>query len=118
MRKKKIIIGKNYLDKIPVRSPSVKWKADGEGLVTLEIENTGWMNRIMQKVFFRPKISYIHLDKLGSFVWSRIDGEKSILCIGELVEESFSEESHPLYERLARYFQMLESYSFVDWAEL
>lgn len=118
MRKKKIIIKKIYLDKIPVKSPSVKWKADNEGLVTLEIKNTGWVNRIMQKVFFRPEISYIHLDRLGSFVWSHIDGERSILGIGELVEESFGEASHPLYERLARYFQMLESYSFIDWAEL
>ena len=31
---------------------------------TLEIENKGIVNKICQKLFKKPKISYVHLDKM------------------------------------------------------
>ena len=54
---------------------------------------------------------------MGSFVWPLLDGEKDIVAIGVLVKEHFGEEAEPLYERLAKYFQILDSYSFVEWKE-
>lgn len=117
MKKKKNVISENYLEKIPCRSSLLNWNTDEEGVVTLEIENKGWANRIAQKLFKRPKISYIHLDKLGSFVWPLIDGKTNITELGKLVDEKFGEEAHPLYERLARYFQILDSYHFINWAK-
>lgn len=118
MKKKKNVITQNYLDRIPKRSSYIEWKTDEDEIVTLEIENTGWANRIAQKLFKRPKISYVHLDKLGSFVWPLIDGKTSITELGKLVEEKFGEDAHPLYERLARYFQILDSYHFISWMNL
>ncbi len=117
MKKKQIVIPKNYLEQIPVRRCDLEWKTDSDGNVTILVENTGLMNRIMQKIFFKPKISYIHLDKLGSYIWPKLDGEMTITEIGKLVDEEFGEEAHPLYERLARYFQILESYRFIEWVE-
>lgn len=116
MKKKRIVISQNYLLRIPARLPSLNWSTDDEGMVTLEVENTGWVNRIAQKLFGRPRISYIHLDKLGSFIWPLLDGEKNITELGRLVEAEFGEEAHPLYERLARYFQILDSYHFIQWS--
>ncbi len=113
MPKKKEIIKENYLDRRPIRHPDINWSEDKEGLVTLEIENTGFFNRIAQKFFKKPKISYVHLDENGSFIWPLLDGEKTILDIGKLVEEKFGEAAHPLYERLAKFFQILESYNFI-----
>ena len=111
MKKQKI--ASNFLDKIPTRNPDIGYTVDEKGVITLEIENKGLFNRIAQKVFKKPKISYIHLDEMGSFVWPIINGEKSISEIGEAVDENFGEKAHPLYERLAKYFQILESYGFV-----
>ncbi|MBQ2318731.1 MAG: PqqD family protein [Clostridia bacterium] len=111
MKKQKI--ASNFLDKIPTRNPDIGYTVDEKGVITLEIENKGLFNRIAQKVFKKPKISYIHLDEMGSFVWPIINGEKSISEIGEAVYENFGEKAHPLYERLAKYFQILESYGFV-----
>ena len=111
MKKQKI--ASNFLDKIPTRNPDIGYTVDEKGVITLEIENKGLFNRIAQKVFKKPKISYIHLDEMGSFVWPIINGEKSITEIGEAVDEHFGEKAHPLYERLAKYFQILESYGFV-----
>lgn len=118
MKKKKIIIPKNYLDRVPSRPKTIEWKTDSDGMVTLEIPNTGWANRLAQKLFKRPKISYIHLDKMGSFIWPLMDGKTSIFEIGKLVDEHFGEEAHPLYERLAKYFQIMDSYHFVIWNKI
>ena len=111
------MITQNYLERKPKHREGLKWSTEGEGKVTLEIENKGVFNRIAQKLFKKPKISYIHLDENGSFIWSLIDGEKTIIEIGGLVEQHFGEKAHPLYERLAKYFQILESYGFIGWNE-
>lgn len=105
----------NYLERRPMRPEQIQWTEDEKGIVTLNIENTGFFNRVAQKLFKKPKVSYIHLDKIGSFVWPLMDGEKDIAALGVLVKEHFGDEAEPLYERLAKYFQILESYSFIEW---
>lgn len=114
--KKKTVINKNYLENIPYRPLEIKWKEDEKGIITLEIENRGFMNRVAQKLFRKPRVSYIHLDEMGSFIWPLLNGERSIIDLGVLVEEHFGEKAHPLYERLAKYFMTLDSYGFVKWA--
>ena len=105
----------NFLKKIPVKQEFFTWSADSEGNVTLEIENKGFFNKIAQKIFKKPRISYVHLDKTGSFVWPLLDGEKDIITLGELVKERFGKEAEPLYERLAKFFQILDSYHFITF---
>lgn len=113
--KKNNVISQNYLEKIPVRTEGIEWSKDEKGVITLEIVNKGVFNFIAQKLFKRPKISYVHLDETGSFVWPHIDGEKDIFEIGKLVEAEFGEKANPLYERLAMFFRILESYKFIGW---
>ena len=103
----------NYLSRIPKRNETISWKEDEKGVITLEIENKGVMNRICQKLFKKPKISYVHLDELGSFVWLLIDGKTNIGDMGVSVKEHFGEKAEPLYEKLAKYFQILKSYNFI-----
>ena len=110
---KKNKIPENYLEKIPVKSDAIGWSKDENGAVTLEIENKGAFNRIAQKLFKKPKVSYIHLDENGSFVWLQIDGEKNILKIGEAVKAHFGDAAEPLYERLAQFVKTLEAYRFI-----
>ena len=107
MKQKKI--NANYLDNKPERKEGIAWSKDDEGLVILSIENTGLMNKIAQKLFKKPRISYIHLDEMGSFIWTILDGERDITLLGEDVEAHFGEKAHPLYERLAKYIQILDS---------
>ncbi len=113
--KKKQIKPQNFLDKKPLRHPDLKWETDENGLVTLAIENKGVFNRIAQKVFKKPKISYVHLDEMGSFIWPLLDGEKDITALGNPVNAHFGEKAYPLYERLVKYLQILESYGFIVW---
>ena len=105
----------NYLERIPVRCEKLSWTKDENGIVTLEVENTGMLNRIFQKLLKKPKTSYIHLDETGSFLWPLIDGETNIIDLGKQMEQEFGEKANPLYERLAKFFQILESYNFIHW---
>ena len=104
----------NYLDKKPMLKSDIGYIAK-DGIVTLEIENKGIINKIFQKLFNKPKISYIHLDELGSFAFLCSDGIRDIGEIGKLVEEKFGDKANPLYERLSKFFQIMDSYSFIEW---
>lgn len=115
--KKKKRIDENYLERIPARHPAIEWETDPKGAVTLAIENTGWANRIAQKVFKRPKFSYVHLDEMGTFIWPLLDGKADITALGVKVKEQFGEKAEPLYPRLAKYFQILDSYRFIVWKQ-
>ena len=108
-------IKNNYLDNIPCKKEGIGWNTDENGIVSLEIENKGIFNRLFQLILKKPKITYIHLDEMGSFIWPIVDGQKSITEIGTLVDEHFGEKAAPLYERLAKYFQILESYKFITF---
>ncbi len=113
--KKKNVNPENYLEKKPICKDGLNWSKDENGNVTLEMENKGVANKIMQKLIKKPKISYIHLDEMGSFIWPLMDGEKDILEIGKFVEEHFGEKANPLYERLSQYFKTLEKYNFIEY---
>jgi hypothetical protein len=115
MKSKKKVSSENYLDRRPLRASHLRWSQDDKGLVTLDIDNKGVFNKIAQVLFKKPKVSHIHLDELGSFVWPLLDGEKTVFDIGKDVEEHFGEKAHPLYERLVKYFQILDSYRFIEW---
>ena len=112
---KKNVKEENYLEKKPICKSGLNWSKDENGNVTLEMENRGIANKIMQMLIKKPKISYIHLDEMGSFIWPLMDGEKDILEIGKFVEEHFGEKANPLYERLSQYFKTLEKYNFIEY---
>lgn len=113
MKKAKERDSRNYLDLKPTRNESLSWHEE-EGLIVLEVENTGVMNRIAQKLFNRPRVTQVHLDEMGSFIWPLIDGERSVSDIALLVKERFGDQAEPLYPRIVKYFQIVESYHFVN----
>ncbi|MBE6681965.1 MAG: PqqD family protein [Ruminococcaceae bacterium] len=105
----------NYLEKIPVRKEKFRFTESDDGLITIEIDNKGFFNRLLQLIAKKPKVSYIHLDENGSFVWKQIDGRRDIIEIGKLVEEHFGEKANPVYERLVKYFAMLQNAGFIEF---
>ena len=106
----------NYLDYIPVRCEDYQWQADEDGMVTIFRENKGLFNRAAQKLMKKPKVSQIHLEKMGSFIYPLIDGKTSIYEIGKQLGARFGDEAEPLYPRISSYFKMLHDYGFVYFA--
>lgn len=104
---------KNYLELIPERAEQIDWETEEDGIVVLQVENTGVFNRIAQKLFKRPRYTKVHMDRYGSFLWLLIDGKKTVLELADLQKQAFGEEVEPLYPRIVKYFQIVESYHFI-----
>ena len=115
--KNKRTVYENYLDKVPMHKDGLNWSIDEKGMVMLEVVNKGIANKILQTLLKKPKVSFIHLDEMGSFIWQKIDSRKNVFAVGKEVKEHFGENAEPLYERLAQYFGILESYGFVEFKE-
>ena len=69
-------------------------------IVEITVENTGFYNKVAQRLFKKPRYSFIKLDEYGSFVWQQIDGKKSIYEIGKELVNKHKGASDQLYERL------------------
>lgn len=108
----------NYLDLIPERAAELRWHTDLKDRIILEVENTGVFNTIAQKVFGKPRFTKVHLDANGSFIWPLIDGQKNVAEIADKVKEQFGEKAEPLYPRIVKYFQMMESYHFIKFINM
>ena len=76
------------------------------------MENTGIFNRIAQKLFKRPRYTSVHMDRYGSFLWPLIDGRRTVMELADLQKEQFGEEVEPVYPRVVKYMQIMESYHF------
>ena len=109
MTKKK----ENYLDYIPEHNERFSWEKKENGIVVIKVVHTGFFNSIAQLLFHKPKFSFIDLDEFGSFVWTQIDGHRSIYEIGQAVKTEFGEKAEPLYERLARFIVILRNNGYV-----
>ena len=105
----------NYLLFVPVRNEKFPFHDREGGLVTVTVVRTGFYNSVAQKIFKAPPTSEIDLDLFGSFVWRQIDGERSIYEIAQLVREEFGERAEPLYDRLVKYFRILQANRFIRY---
>ena len=103
---------KNYIDNIP-KINDMKWDVSEDGIVEITVENTGFYNTIAQKIFKKPRYSFIKLDEYGSFVWQKIDGKKSIYEIGKELQAVHEGAATQLYERLSQYFAILERNKYI-----
>lgn len=105
----------NSMDFVPIKNPTFKYHTNDKNLIVVEVTRSGFFDKIAQKVFKVPKKSDIELDELGSFVWNLIDGEKTIYDISVLVKEEFKDKCEPLYERLIKYFVILNDNKFITY---
>ena len=103
----------NYLDFIPKHNPNVKFEIDSKNQVTILKENRGPFNFMAQLLLRKPKVSQIHLDEMGNFIWPLIDGKRTIMDISVLVKDHFGDKAEPLYNRLVAYMKMLDGYKFI-----
>ena len=109
-KKKNETVSANYLEYVPAHKRDIKYDISGDKKVTLLQENAGLFNWIAQKLFKKPRISQIHLDEMGNFIWPLIDGKRNLIEISELVHEEFGDKADPLYNRLVQYIKTLEAY--------
>lgn len=105
----------NFMDYIPSSNPLYTWDTDERGIVTVHVVNKGFYNWLAQKLFRKPRISHIRLDKYGSFVWQQMDGKKTIYEISEQVKKKFGKEAEPIIDRLVDFFRILWRNKFIGY---
>ena len=108
----------NYLDYVFQKNPDFAWHENEDGSVVVEVEWKGFYNRLAQKMFKKPSKSDIALDKLGSFVWKQIDGERDLYEISELMKQEFGKDIEPVYERLFKFVEIMRDNKFVILKEV
>jgi len=107
----------NYLDLVPTINKDIKYEINNNGIVTVIIENKGFVNKISQKLFKKPKYSYVHLDEYGSNLFALIDGISTIEEISKKQKEKYGDKVEPLYPRSVKFFQMLNMSGFIEVKE-
>ena len=96
----------NFLDYVPCRLRDFEFLDDG--LVEVHVPRFG-RHRVGRTIQRALKLSdfKIRLDRFGSFVWQRCDGERSLFSIGREMKEHFGEEIEPVYERLVFFVRQM-----------
>ena len=110
-------ISKNYMDSIFEHNPNLKWnisEVESSSRVVLDVENTGFFNKIAQKFFNRPKVSHIWLDEYGSTLWQLLDGKNSVFDVVNLMNEKFPSETDKMLNRVISFFHTLQVNKFIQ----
>jgi hypothetical protein len=102
----------NYLDYVPVIDPRNTWDAQ-DGKVTIHMVHRGFYAAVAQKFFHTPRVSHIDLDEYGSYLWTRIDGQKTVGELARDMKARFGQGAEPLYDRLVKYMQILRNNHFI-----
>lgn len=98
---------------VPLRSESIDWSADGNGFVTITMENGGFFNKALQLLMNKPKRSFIHLDEKGSFFWLKADGSHALEEIAVGSAERFGEAPDVSLAAAERFFEILCGCKFI-----
>lgn len=116
LQRRKILKRANALDLIPVRKH--KHEMNGNEKVKLVVPkfDKGWM----QKFFIAPagkKTVNIQLDEMGSAVWLRIDGEKTVAKIAEELVNNYPD-TDEAQDRVLSFISMLYEQRYITFRQL
>ncbi len=106
----------NFLKLIPAKN--IDYSEEDDGKIILIHEKT--KNPLLKSIinFFRKsQYFYIHLDKIGSFVWKEIDGIKNNGEILKRMNETLGE-NESYIDRLRFFFRELEKSKFIIYKNL
>lgn len=71
----------------------------------------GWVDRLLHSM----SASRIRLDELGSFAWLRLDGERTVAEVAELLRQEFGEQVEPAEERLGHLVRVMRREGFLAY---
>lgn len=80
---------------------SLEFEVNKKGIVTVLDKQDHKIQRFLRKLKVNiPQYKKIEFDEYCSTVFLLIDGSKTVKEIGEILDKSFGEKVHPLYQRL------------------
>jgi hypothetical protein len=106
----------NFLDLIPVRN--CKWETTEEGKTFLVVPR--FKNPLMKRIalrFGKSELVRVYFDENGAKVWNLVDGCKSVVEIGKLMEREKDETQQQVYDRLTEFLSILARNKFISLKE-
>ncbi|MCS7145467.1 MAG: PqqD family protein [Nitrososphaerota archaeon] len=97
---------------IPLKNPSAETMQDSSGELTVKLKMPQ-PRGVLQRLLPLPEFRTYVLDRVGGFVWEKIDGERSVGDIADLLVKSFKMTREEAEISLLRYLQMLASRGLV-----
>ena len=89
-------------------SPTLEYESN-DGTVTILERQDHKIQQLFRRLKVRiPQYKKIELDHYASFVFLHIDGKNPVEKIGELLDERYGGDAHPLYERLLLFMNYLD----------
>ena len=107
----------NLLELVPERIVGSEKGEDGTVTILAPRFHNRLLKRLIEPRLKRPHMM-IRLDEIGTAVWERIDGERSVGEIGVMLRERFGERIEPCHDRLAIFFTQLELSRFIRYRNL
>jgi len=112
--RKRSLDGVNLLDLRPVRVAT--WREEGERVV---VERTlppaRGLRGVLKRLSFLTGVKYLRLDELGTAVWHRLDGSRTVAEICAAVREEFGESCEPAEGRLGIFLGMLRREGLIGY---
>lgn len=106
------------MDYIPVRQSMLEWDTTENGRVSLSIRHRHFCDRLAQRFFRRPSVSYVEFDELGSYLWTQIDGKKSVSQLASQMERYFGEKAAPAIPRLVVFLSILKKKNYISFQKI
>ena len=103
----------NYMDIIFVHAYDKPSKVDETGLVTVDVTNEGFFNKIAQKFWKKPVVSHIELDKYGSEVWKALDGNNTVNNVLNIMNDKFPDEQDRMLDRVVIFLHTLQNNNYI-----
>ena len=71
--------------------------------------------RFLRAITHAMSVPRVRLDELGSYCWTRLDGERTVAAIAVDVRATFGETAEPVEERLGTFVRMLRDQEFLAY---
>lgn len=96
-----------FLRSKPVKNPCLEWVKSDKGETTVTIKPENQRRKGLSKIFSLPKEKKVVLDKVGTFVWERCDGNHSVKQIAEELSHEYKMIRQEAETALSKYLQQL-----------
>jgi len=107
----------DFLHQIPIRN--IEWEINPETDFVV-LKKPKFQHPWLKK-YLLPKLKNqyyrIKLDKIGTFVWQKIDGKHNVDYIAKALESHFGDEVRPVNERLAKFIFSLHRSQFIKFSQ-
>jgi len=106
-------VSSNYMDLIFVHAGDKPYTVDDKGIVTVDVTNKGFYNKIAQRFWNKPSVSHIELDEYGSCVWNSLDGQNTVNEVLEIMYDKYPDEKERMLDRLITFMNILQNNKYI-----